>query len=111
MEKVSGGMKMTCVCDDTMACTTVQSLCSMLAGGMCGCCMMMNGMMVCGCNMMMAMCRCEMTEKGCTMTCTSGDATAAKMIGCMCDCMTSMMMPGCTCYMMMNGMPMCCMVC
>src|SRR5262249_20187820 len=64
MEKCTGGMKITCSCDDTMACTTMQSLCGMLASGMCSCCVMMNGMMVGCCNMMMGMCKCEMTDKG-----------------------------------------------
>ena len=45
MEKCTGGMKITCSCDDAMACSMVQNLCTMLAGGMCSCCMMMNGMM------------------------------------------------------------------
>ena len=34
---------------------------------------MMNGMMVCCCNLMMGMCKCEMTEHGVCITCTSGD--------------------------------------
>jgi hypothetical protein len=46
-EKVKGGMKMTCMCDDTMACSMMQNLCNMMAGSMCSCCCMMNGMMVC----------------------------------------------------------------
>src|SRR5260370_21441506 len=73
-EKCTGGMKMTCVCDDKMACSMMQNLCTMLAGGMCSCCCMMNGMMVCCCNLTMGMCKCDMTEKGCVITCTSGDA-------------------------------------
>src|SRR4051794_39619904 len=42
-EKVQGGMKITCVCDDKMACSMMQNLATTLAGGMCSCCMMMNG--------------------------------------------------------------------
>ena len=38
MEKCTGGMKMMCVCEDKMAATTLQNLCSSLAGTMCGCC-------------------------------------------------------------------------
>ena len=50
MEKCTGGMKITCSCDDETACSMVQNLCTMLAGGMCTCCMMMNNMPVCcGC--------------------------------------------------------------
>ena len=75
MEKCTGGMKMTCSCDDPVACSMMQNLCTMLAGGMVSCCCMMNGMMVACCNLTMGMCKCEMTKDGCTMTCTSGDAT------------------------------------
>jgi hypothetical protein len=111
MEKMSNGMRCTCTCDDKTSAAMLQNLCMMMANGMMGCCIMMNGQMVCCCNMTMGMCKVEMTDMGCVMTCTSGDAMCAKMIGCMCDCMMNMMMPGCTCYMMMNGMPMCCMAC
>jgi hypothetical protein len=111
MEKMANGMKVTCMCDDETSAAMLQNLCTMMAGGMMGCCMMMNGMTMCQCNMTLGMCKVEMMEMGCVMTCTSGDAMCCKMIQCMCDCMMGMMMPGCTCYMMMNGMPMCCMVC
>src|SRR5438552_1172141 len=57
MEKCAGGMKITCLCDDKMAVNMVQNLCTMLAGGMCSCCMMMNGMVVCTCNLTMGMCK------------------------------------------------------
>src|SRR6516225_8139936 len=53
MEKCTGGMKMTCTCDDAMAAGMLQNLCMMMAGGLCSCCMMMNGMVVCACNLMM----------------------------------------------------------
>src|SRR5580704_1531714 len=52
VEKCTGGFKMTCVCDDKMACSMVQNLCTMLAGGMCSCCCMMNGMTCCSFNFM-----------------------------------------------------------
>src|SRR4051794_16802260 len=58
MEKMSGGMKITCKCDDATACGMMQNLCMMRQGGMCSCCCMMNGMMVCCCNMTMGMCKC-----------------------------------------------------
>ena len=74
MEKCTGGMKMTCTCDDEMSAAMMQNLCTMMAGGMCSCCMMMNGMMVCCCNLTMGMCKCEMTDDGVCITCTSGDA-------------------------------------
>jgi hypothetical protein len=108
VEKVQGGMKMTCVTDDKMACTTMQSLCSMLANGLCSCCMMMNGLMVCCCNMTMGMCKCEMTDKGVCITCTSGDAACGSMIQGCCDYMNTMMKAGCSCCVMMNNTPVCC---
>ncbi len=55
VEKCPGGMKITCSCDDPAACTMMQNLCAMMAGGMCGLCCTMNGMMVCNCNLMMGM--------------------------------------------------------
>ena len=87
-EKCKGGMKITCTCDDQMACSMMQNLCTMLQGGMCSCCMMMNGMMVCCCNLTMGMCKCEMTDKGVCITCTSGDSKCCEMIQACCDCMT-----------------------
>src|ERR1700761_3514392 len=80
MEKCEGGMMMMCECDDKMAAAALQSLCKMMAGSMCSCAMMMNGMMACCCNMMMGMTTCEMTDMGCTLVCTSGDADCCKMI-------------------------------
>src|SRR5206468_650314 len=50
-EKMSGGMKISCACDDPTACSMMRNLCNMLAGGMVSCCAMMNGMTVCCCNM------------------------------------------------------------
>src|ERR1700753_3554776 len=67
IEKCAGGMKITCVCDDPMACAMMQNLCTMMAGGMCSFYCTMNGMMVCCCNMTMGMCKCEMTKDGCVM--------------------------------------------
>ncbi len=111
MEKCAGGMKMTCICDDPMACSMMQNLCTMMAGGMLSCCMMMNGMMVCCCNLTMGMCKCEMTDKGCTITCTSGDQKCCEMIQACCDCMGVMLKGGCTCCVMMNNNPICCGCC
>jgi hypothetical protein len=111
MEKCTGGMKITCTCDDEVACSMVQNLCTMMTGGMCSCCMMMNGMMVCCCNLTMGMCKCEMTKKGVTITCTSGDAKCGEMIQACCDCMSCMLKDGCTCCVMMNNTPVCCGCC
>ena len=108
MEKCEGGMKMMCRCDDAMSAAMLQSLCTMMAGGMCSIMMMMNGMPMCCCNMTMGMCKMEMMEDGMMMTCTSGDMDTCNMIQACCDCMSMMMASGCTCCMMMNGTPVCC---
>src|SRR5437763_505774 len=107
-EKCAGGMKMTCNCDDKVGCSMMQNLCNMLAGGMCSCCMMLNGMVVCCCNLTMGLCKCEMTDKGVCITCTSGDAQCGAMIQSCCDCMAAMLKAGCTCCLMMNNTPICC---
>lgn len=111
MEKCTGGMKITCMCDDKMACSMVQNLCTMMAGGMYSCSMMMNGMCVCTCNLTCGMCKCEMTDKGVCLTCTSGDKACCDMIQACCECMSTMLKSGCTCCMMMNGTPVCCGCC
>src|SRR5262245_46157410 len=68
VERCTGGLKITCSCDDKMACSMVQNLCTMLAGGMCSFCCMLNGMVVCNCNFTMGMCKCEMTKDGVCLT-------------------------------------------
>jgi hypothetical protein len=108
MEKCSGGMKITCSCDDKMSASMLQNLCTMLTGGMCSCCVMMNGMTVCCCNLMMGMCKFETTDDGVRITCTSGDKDCCAMIQACCECMAGMMKAGCTCCMMMNNVPICC---
>jgi hypothetical protein len=86
----------------------VQNLCTMLAGGVCSCCCMLNGMMVYYCNFTMGMCRCEPTDSGVCVTCTSGDSQCAEMVQACCDCLGSMMDAGCTCCFFMNYTPVCC---
>jgi hypothetical protein len=108
IEKCQGGLKITCVCDDKMACSMVQNLCTMLAGGMCSCCVMYNGMTICYCNLTMGLCKCEMTEHGVVVTCTSGDAKCSEMIQAFCDCLSCMLEAGCTCCYLMNNTPVCC---
>jgi hypothetical protein len=107
IERCDGGMKMTCTCTDQMARQMMQNLCQALQGGMCSCSVMMNGMMICTCNLMMGMCMTEMTADGIKMTCTSGDAKCAKMIQACCDSLTAMLQAGCTCCLMMNNIPVC----
>lgn len=108
IEKCQGGMKIICSCDDQMACSMMQNLCTMLQGGMCSCCAMMNGMMVCSYNLTQGMCRCEMTDKGMCLTYTSGDSKCSEMIQACCDCLSCMINAGCTCCVMMNNTPVAC---
>ena len=108
LEKCSGGMKVTCACDDKMACSMMQNLCSMLQGGMCSCYAMMNGMVVCSYNFTMGLCKCDMTEAGVCLTCTSGDSKCCEMIQAACDCLTCMLNAGCTCCVLMNNTPIGC---
>jgi hypothetical protein len=107
-KKCAGGMKVVCACEDKVSATMLQNLCSMMPGGLCSCCCMMNGMMVCCYNLTMAMCKCEPTDDGICLTCTSGDPACCAMIEACCACMTSMMKAGCTCCLMINNMPVCC---
>jgi hypothetical protein len=111
VERCNGGMKIVCSCDDKMACSMVQNLCTMLAGGMCTCCCMINGMCVCTCNFTMGHCKCDMTKDGCCLTCTSGDAKCCEMIQACCDCLACCLKAGCTCCLMLNGTPVCCGCC
>jgi hypothetical protein len=111
MEKCKDGMKIVCTCDDKAACTMMQNLCSMMAGGMVSCCMMLNGMAVCTCNLTMGICKCEMTPTGVTITCTSGDKTCCDMIQSCCENMTCMLKSGCTCCLCVNNNPICCGCC
>jgi hypothetical protein len=68
----------------------------------------MNGMTVCSFNMTMCHCKCETTEDGVCITCTSGDPASSAMIQACCACMTAMIKAGCTCCVLMNNMPVCC---
>ncbi len=110
-ERCSGGMKVTCVCDDPMACSMMQNLCTMLVGGMCSCCAMQNGMIVCTCSFTMGHCKCEMTDKGVSFTCTSGDSKCCDMIQAACDCLATLVNSGCTCCVMLNNTPVACGCC
>ena len=108
VKRTSDGMELSCHCSDKTACAMMQNLCNALAGGMCTCCCMMNGMMVASCNLVMGNCKCEMTKDGMTLTCTSGDPKSAQMIQACCDCLKGMLEAGCTCCIMMNSTPVCC---
>ncbi len=110
-EKCQGGMKISCICDDKMAASMVQNLCTMLAGGMCSCCVTYNGMTVCTCCLTMGHCKCEMTDNGVCVTCTSGDSKCCEMIQASCECLSCMVNAGCTCCVMLNNTPVCCGCC
>jgi hypothetical protein len=108
VEKVQGGVKFTCCCDDKMALSMVQNLCQMLAGGMCSCCVMCNGMTVCHYNFTQGLCKCEPTDQGVCFTYTSGDPQCSQMIQSCADCISSCLECGCTCCFLMNSTPVCC---
>jgi hypothetical protein len=108
MEKMSGGFKMTCSCDDKLATSMVQNLCTMLQGGMASCAVMYNGMPCCTCHFVMGMCRCEPTDSGVSLMCTSGDQHCSEMLQACCDCITVMLEAGCTCCFLINHTPICC---
>jgi hypothetical protein len=111
VEKCTGGFKLTCACDDKLATSMVQNLCSMLAGGMCSCCCTFNGVTVCYCNFTMGLCKYETTDSGVCVTCTSGDPKCCEMIQACCDCLSCMMDAGCTCCFLVNNTPVCCGCC
>jgi hypothetical protein len=111
VETTKTGMRIACSCDDKVACSTLQNLCTMLAGGMCSCTAMMNGMLVYTCNFTMGLCSCESTKDGVSVTCTSGDARCAEMIQACCNCLAALLKAGCTCCLMMNNTPVCCGTC
>lgn len=108
VEKCQGGFKCYCSCDDKLATSMVQNLCTMLAGGLCSCCVMQNGMTVATFNFTQGMCRCEPTENGFCFTCTSGDQQCCEMIQSCCDTLCCQMDRGCTCCFLMNNTPVCC---
>ena len=108
MERMAGGMRMTCMGVDEMSTRMMQNLMGLMGSGMMSCAMMMNGMPVMRCNMTMGMCRPEMTDDGMVITYTSGDSNMMGMIQACCDCMSTMMQQGCSCCVMMNNIPVCC---
>ena len=57
VERCDGGLKVYCTCEDQVACSTLQNLCSVLSGGMCSCCVTCNGVTVCCYNFTMGTCK------------------------------------------------------
>jgi hypothetical protein len=108
VEKCQGGFRIRCSCEDKVAVTLVQNLCSMLQSGMCSCCCMLNGMVVCCCYLTMGTCRYDVIEDGICVTCTSGDSKCCQMLQACCDCLSACMDAGCTCCLSLNSTPICC---
>ena len=107
-EKCKGGMKLTCSCDDEVACGTLQNLCRALCDGMCSLTCTYNGIACCEFNLFCGMCKCEYTKDGCTITCMSGDKACCDMIQACCDCLAHCLAAGCCCYLSFGGTPCCC---
>jgi len=107
VEKCPDGIKVFCTCEDQTATSMLQNLCTMLAGGLCSCCVSYNGVTVCSYNFTMGTCKWEMTSGGCCFSCTSGDAKCCAMIQSYCDCLSSMMSGGCHCCLYVNSTPLC----
>lgn len=110
-EKCTGGVKIYCVCEDALSISMVQNLCTMLQGGMVGCCVTMNGQTVCTCNFCCCNCTWEKTTNGVCFTCISGDANCCTMVQCCADCVCTCCMPGCVCCLTIAGTPICCGTC
>jgi hypothetical protein len=107
-EKCQGGLRIHCICDDPMACSMMQNLCTALQSGLCSCCCTLNGMTVCSYNLTMGLCKCELTDKGVCVTCTSGDQKCCEMLQSCCDSLSCLCNAGCTCCLLMNSNPICC---
>ena len=107
-EKCQGGVKIHCICDDAMAKSMMQNLCTALMGGMCSCFCTLNGVTVCTYNFTMGTCKCDLTSDGICVTCTSGDQKYCEMIQSCCDCLNTLCNAGCVCCLMMHSTPVCC---
>ncbi|HKI38622.1 MAG TPA: hypothetical protein VKA46_42635 [Gemmataceae bacterium] len=107
-EKCQGGLKVHCTSEDRTACGVVQNLCAALAGGLVSCCAQFNGLTVYTCNFVTGLCRCETTEDGVCLSCTSGDAKCGEILQAFCDCLSCLIEAGCTCSVLINNTPVCC---
>lgn len=111
VERCADGCRINCVCEDDIACGALQNLCRMLAGGQCSVCCQLNGVTVLDCKLACGHCKCEFTEEGCCITCTSGDAACCEMIQACCDAIACCLKNGCACYVCFNNTPVCCCCC
>jgi len=110
-EKITGGTKICCTCEDETMAATLQNMCRMLCDGLCSCCCLMNGIQTCQCNFAMCSCKCVNSADGVEIHCTSGDKHCASMIQACCDCQHKCMQAGCICCISFGGMPVCCGTC
>ena len=108
VERVQGGFKCYCNCEDKVACNMLQNLVNMLQGGLCSCCITWNGLTFCNCNFTVGNCKCDITEEGCCYTCTSGDPKSGECLQAFCECLKCCLDAGCNCYFLQNNTPVCC---
>ncbi len=110
-EKCKNGMKLTCSCEDEVACGTLQNLCQSLCDGLCSCTCTLNGIVCCQVNLCCGQCKCECTKDGVSITCLSGDKACCDLIQACCDCLAQCLESGCCCYVSFAGTPVCCGCC
>lgn len=108
IEKCQGGMKINCCCDDDAACGILQNLCKMLSGGLCTICCTFNGIIIGQYNLACGACKCDYTDDGVVITCTSGDKACGKMIQACCECIGSLLESGCCGQISFNNTAVCC---
>lgn len=108
MEKCTTGVKIYCVCTESVAVAMVQNLCMMQAGQIVGCYVTMNGQTVCSVNFCCCVCTVEKTADGVCISCTTGDATCCQVVQCCADCCCNCCVTGCISCVTMGGMPICC---
>ena len=97
-EKCKGGFRIQCCCDDSAECSDLQCLCAAIGEGNCSCCCTRNEKPICTFNLGCDRCKCENTDDGCCITCTSGDAECCEMLEACCDCLECCCQNGCCCY-------------
>jgi hypothetical protein len=107
-EKIANGYKVFCYCDDKVACSMVQNLCTMLAGSTPSFGCYFNGTPVCSCCFTACYCKWETIEQGVCFTFTSGDPQCCKMVQCCCENLCCCYENGCTCCFFYNNTPVCC---
>jgi hypothetical protein len=107
IEKCADGCRIVCSGDGRLATGVIQNLCTMLAGSTCTCSAMTHGQVTYTCNLTMGPCRCELTETGVCITCTSDDSNCVRIIQASTDCLRALLEIGCTCCLLLNNTPIC----